>query len=288
MKSDLLKDDIKKIWPIVVDGQSDSASFDNVLELLVNCGYSISHAMMTMIPEAWTGNPLMDKKRRAFYEHQASMMEPWDGPAAIAFTDGKFIGAMLDRNGLRPSRYSVTKDGYVIMSSETGVVDIEPSNVEKHGRLEPGKMFLVDMIEGRIIEDEEIKNEIVSKHPYRKWLNQNTLPLMEVPYTGNKTELEKLDFETRLRIFGYTEEDLKTIILPMCLSGKEAMGSMGNDAALPVLSNRPKILYNYFKQLFAQVTNPPIDPIREELVMSFYSINEELRSLFLILIKMRI
>ena len=193
-------------------------------------------------------------------------MEPWDGPASIPFTDGKFIGAMLDRNGLRPSRYSVTKDGYVIMSSETGVVDIEPSNVEKHGRLEPGKMFLVDMIEGRIIEDEEIKNEIVSKHPYRKWLNQNTLPLMEVPYTGNKTPLEKLDFETRLRIFGYTEEDLKTIVLPMCLSGKEAMGSMGTDTPLAVLSNKPQLLFNYFKQLFAQVTNPPLDGIREEIV----------------------
>ena len=266
MKSDFIGKDLPKVFPTILDGKSDSSQMDMVVEILLTTGRSLPEVMMMMVPEAWEKHKSMSDEKKAFYEFNSCIMEPWDGPASIPFTDGKFIGAMLDRNGLRPSRYSVTKDGYVIMSSETGVVDIEPSNVEKHGRLEPGKMFLVDMIEGRIIEDEEIKNEIVSKHPYRKWLNQNTLPLMEVPYTGNKTPLEKLDFETRLRMFGYTEEDLKTIILPMCVSGKEAMGSMGTDTPLAVLSNKPQLLFNYFKQLFAQVTNPPLDGIREEIV----------------------
>ena len=266
MKSDFIGKDLLKVFPTILDGKSDSSQMDMVVEILLTTGRSLPEVMMMMVPEAWEKHKSMSDEKKAFYEFNSCIMEPWDGPASIPFTDGKFIGAMLDRNGLRPSRYSVTKDGYVIMSSETGVVDIEPSNVEKHGRLEPGKMFLVDMIEGRIIEDEEIKNEIVSKHPYRKWLNQNTLPLMEVPYTGNKTPLEKLNFETRLRMFGYTEEDLKTIILPMCVSGKEAMGSMGTDTPLAVLSNKPQLLFNYFKQLFAQVTNPPLDGIREEIV----------------------
>ena len=266
MKSDFIGKDLLKVFPTILDGKSDSSQMDMVVEILLTTGRSLPEVMMMMVPEAWEKHKSMSDEKKAFYEFNSCIMEPWDGPASIPFTDGKFIGAMLDRNGLRPSRYSVTKDGYVIMSSETGVVDIEPSNVEKHGRLEPGKMFLVDMIEGRIIEDEEIKNEIVSKHPYRKWLKQNTLPLMEVPYTGNKTPLEKLDFETRLRMFGYTEEDLKTIILPMCVSGKEAMGSMGTDTPLAVLSNKPQLLFNYFKQLFAQVTNPPLDGIREEIV----------------------
>ena len=266
MKSDFIGKDLLKVFPTILDGKSDSSQMDMVVEILLTTGRSLPEVMMMMVPEAWEKHKSMSDEKKAFYEFNSCIMEPWDGPASIPFTDGKFIGAMLDRNGLRPSRYSVTKDGYVIMSSETGVVDIEPSNVEKHGRLEPGKMFLVDMIEGRIIEDEEIKNEIVSKYPYRKWLNQNTLPLMEVPYTGNKTPLEKLDFETRLRMFGYTEEDLKTIILPMCVSGKEAMGSMGTDTPLAVLSNKPQLLFNYFKQLFAQVTNPPLDGIREEIV----------------------
>ena len=193
-------------------------------------------------------------------------MEPWDGPASIPFTDGKFIGALLDRNGLRPSRYSVTKDGYVVMSSETGVLDIAPENIERHGRLEPGKMFLVNMDEGRIIEDEEIKSRVTSKRPYREWLDNNLLPLKEIPYTGNVIPMEDEGFETRMRIFGYTQEDLKTIITPMSLQGKEAIGSMGTDTPLAVLSERPQLLYNYFKQLFAQVTNPPLDGIREEIV----------------------
>src|SRR5210317_1153824 len=208
----------------------------------------------------------MDEDKKAFYQYSACIMEPWDGPASIPFTDGKYIGALLDRNGLRPSRYSVTKDGYVVMSSETGVLDILPENIEKHGRLEPGKMFLVNMDEGRIIEDDEIKKEITTKRPYRKWLNKNLLPLKEVPYTGNKTPVEEEGFETRMRIFGYTQEDLKTLITPMIVDGKEAIGSMGTDTPLAVLSERPQLLYNYFKQLFAQVTNPPLDGIREEIV----------------------
>jgi glutamate synthase (NADPH/NADH) large chain len=237
-----------------------------VVELLLTTGRSLPEVMMMMVPEAWEKHKSMSDDKKAFYEFNSSIMEPWDGPASIPFTDGKYIGALLDRNGLRPSRYTVTKDGYVVMSSETGVVEIKPENIESHGRLEPGKMFLVDMNEGRIIEDEEIKNSIVSKHPYRKWVNDNVLPLKDVPYTGNKTPNEKLDFETRLRIFGYTQEDLKTLILPMCTSGKEAIGSMGTDTPLAVLSTKPQLLFNYFKQLFAQVTNPPLDGIREEIV----------------------
>ena len=266
MKNDFIGKDLEKIFPTILKGKSDSAQMDMVVELLLTTGRSLPEVMMMMVPEAWEKHKSMSDEKKAFYEFNSCIMEPWDGPASVPFTDGKYIGALLDRNGLRPSRYTVTKDGYVVMSSETGVVDIAPSNIEKHGRLEPGKMFLVDMNEGRIIEDEEIKNKIVSKHPYRKWLNQNILPLKDVPYTGNKTPMEKLDLETRLRIFGYTEEDLKTIILPMCVSGKEAIGSMGTDTPLAVLSEKPQLLFNYFKQLFAQVTNPPLDGIREEIV----------------------
>ena len=237
-----------------------------VLELLLMTGRSLPEIMMMLVPEAWEKHQSMSDEKKAFYEFNGCMMEPWDGPASIPFTDGKFIGALLDRNGLRPSRYTVTKDGYVVMSSETGVIQIEPENIERHGRLEPGKMFLVDMKAGRIIEDEEIKKNVVSKHPYRKWVNDNTLPLSKVPYTGNRTSKEKIPFETRLKIFGYTKEDFKTIIIPMCIKGKEAIGSMGTDTPLAVLSKRPQLLYNYFKQLFAQVTNPPLDGIREEIV----------------------
>ena len=266
MKNEFIGEDLKKIFPTILKGKSDSAQMDMVVELLLTTGRSLPEVMMMMVPEAWEKHKSMSDDKKAFYEFNSSIMEPWDGPASIPFTDGKYIGALLDRNGLRPSRYTVTKDGYVVMSSETGVVEIQPENIESHGRLEPGKMFLVDMTEGRIIEDEEIKNSIVSKHPYRKWVNDNVLPLKEVPYTGNKTPDEKLDFETRLRIFGYTQEDLKTLILPMCTSGKEAIGSMGTDTPLAVLSTKPQLLFNYFKQLFAQVTNPPLDGIREEIV----------------------
>ena len=266
MKNEFIGEDLKKIFPTILKGKSDSAQMDMVVELLLTTGRSLPEVMMMMVPEAWEKHKSMSDDKKAFYEFNSSIMEPWDGPASIPFTDGKYIGALLDRNGLRPSRYTVTKDGYVVMSSETGVVEIQPENIESHGRLEPGKMFLVDMTEGRIIEDEEIKNSIVSKHPYRKWVNDNVLPLKEVPYTGNKTTNEKLDFETRLRIFGYTQEDLKTLILPMCTYGKEAIGSMGTDTPLAVLSTKPQLLFNYFKQLFAQVTNPPLDGIREEIV----------------------
>jgi glutamate synthase (ferredoxin) len=208
----------------------------------------------------------MSDDKKAFYEYNACIMEPWDGPASIPFTDGNVIGALLDRNGLRPSRYTLTKDGFVIMASEIGVLDIKPEDVVQHGRLEPGKMFLVDMNEGRIIEDDEIKNAIVTKRPYRKWLDDNLLQLSQVPYTNNTTPTENIDFETRLRFFGYTVEDLKTIINPMSSKGTEVLSSMGNDTPLAVLSDQPQLLYNYFKQLFAQVTNPPLDGIREEII----------------------
>jgi glutamate synthase (ferredoxin) len=222
--------------------------------------------MMMLVPEAWEKHQSMDPAKKDFYAYNACIMEPWDGPASVPFTDGKFIGALLDRNGLRPSRYTVTKDGYVVMSSETGVIDIDPANVSLHGRLEPGRMFLVDMEEGRIIEDREIKEKISAKHPYGDWIKENLLPLKEVPYTGNKTPVEAEPFIKRLQAFGYTEEDIKTLITPMSTLGKEAIGSMGTDTPLAVLSNKPQLLYNYFKQLFAQVTNPPLDGIREEIV----------------------
>ena len=221
---------------------------------------------MMLVPEAWEKHTFMDENKKAFYQYNSCIMEPWDGPASIPFTDGKYIGALLDRNGLRPSRYTVTKDGYVIMSSETGVLEIDPENIQMHGRLEPGKMFLVNMDEGRIVEDDEIKKQISLDKPYGKWLKENLLHLRDIPYTGNNTRIESEDFETRMRIFGYTQEDLKTIITPMSINGKEAIGSMGTDTPLAVLSNRPQLLYNYFKQLFAQVTNPPLDGIREEIV----------------------
>ena len=265
-QSEAFGEDIKKILPVVLAGKSDSSSMDMTVELLLATGRSLPEVMMMMVPEAWEKHLSMEDDKKAFYEYNACIMEPWDGPASIPFTDGKYIGALLDRNGLRPSRYTVTKDGYVVMSSEAGVLEIAPENVDHHGRLEPGRMFLVNMDEGRIIEDSEIKNEVVGKKPYRKWLDENLLELKDVPYTGNKTPVEKEDFETRLRLFGYTQEDLKTIINPMSSSAKESIGSMGTDTPLAVLSERPQLLYNYFKQLFAQVTNPPLDGIREEIV----------------------
>ena len=265
-QSDLFGEDIKKILPVILKGKSDSSSMDMAVELLLATGRSLPEVMMMMVPEAWEKHKSMNPAKKAFYQYNACIMEPWDGPASIPFTDGKYIGALLDRNGLRPSRYTVTKDGYVVMSSEAGVLDIAPENVEKHGRLEPGRMFLVNMDEGRIVEDEEIKNQVVSARPYQEWLDKNLLPLKDVPYTGNHLPVESEDFETRLRVFGYTQEDLKTLILPMSIQGKEAIGSMGTDTPLAVLSDKPQLLYNYFKQLFAQVTNPPLDGIREEIV----------------------
>ena len=266
MKSDIFGDDIKKLFPIILEGKSDSASMDMVIELLLMTGRSLPEAMMMVVPEAWEKHQTMSEDKKAFYEFNSCIMEPWDGPASIPFTDGNVIGALLDRNGLRPSRYTLTKGGFVIMSSEIGVLDIMPEDVVQHGRLEPGKMFLVDMNEGRIIEDDEIKNTIVTKYPYKKWLDENLLQLAEIPYTNNEIPTESVNFETRQRLFGYTIEDLKTIINPMGIQGVEALSSMGNDTPLAVFSDQPQLLYNYFKQLFAQVTNPPLDGIREEII----------------------
>ncbi|MTE27088.1 glutamate synthase large subunit [Winogradskyella ouciana] len=266
MKSPLFGEDIKKIIPTVLKGKSDSATLDMVVELLLMTGRSLPEAMMMLVPEAWEKNDNMSDAKKAFYEYNSCLMEPWDGPASIPFTDGNYIGAVLDRNGLRPSRYTVTKSGNVIMSSETGVVDIKPENVEHHGRLEPGKMFLVDMNEGRIVNDEEIKEEIASLHPYRKWLNENMVHLRNLSAKKGPINYDEIELKKREIVFGYTEEDLNTIIRPMAQLGKEPIGSMGSDAPIAVLSERPQLVYNYFKQLFAQVTNPPLDGIREELI----------------------
>jgi glutamate synthase (ferredoxin) len=266
MKSDVFGEDLKKLFPIILEGKSDSASMDMVVELLLMTGRTLPEVMMMVVPEAWEKHQTMSAEKKAFYEYNSCIMEPWDGPASIPFTDGNVIGALLDRNGLRPSRYTLTKSGFVIMSSEIGVLDINPEDVIQHGRLEPGKMFLVDMNEGRIIEDDEVKHSIVTKRPYQKWLDENLLQLACIPYTDNPIPVENLDFETRQRMFGYTIEDLKTIINPMGGSGNEAISSMGNDTPLAVLSDQPQLLYNYFKQLFAQVTNPPLDGIREEII----------------------
>ena len=267
MESPYYGKDLRRMLPIIMDGQSDSATFDTVLELLVMSGRSLPHAMMMMIPEAWSKNDLMDPDRKAFYEYHATMMEPWDGPAAVVFTDGNIIGATLDRNGLRPSRYVVTKDDFVILTSEAGTISVDAENVVKKGKLQPGRMFILDLKQGRIIDDEEVKKEIVTRKPYRKWVNENMIKLTHLP---TPDIIYNADPDTRLirqRIFGYTKEDLSAVILPMATNGQEATGSMGSDASLAVLSERPQLLFRYFKQLFAQVTNPPIDPIREELVM---------------------
>ena len=267
MSSKFLGEDLEKLWPLIVDGQSDSACFDNALELLVAGGYTLPHAMMLLIPEAWAGNPLMDEERRAFYEYHAALMEPWDGPAAVAFTDGRMIGATLDRNGLRPARYLITEDDIVLMASEMGVLPIPQNKIVKKWRLQPGKMFLIDMQAGRIVDDAELKTQLATAKPYRKWIEKSRYFLADLPDVKDKPELNESLLDTQ-QAFGYTQEDVKFLIAPMAAAGEEAIGSMGTDAALPILSTRSKVLYNYFKQLFAQVTNPPIDPIREEIVMS--------------------
>ncbi len=266
MKSDVFGPQIDKLFPIILPGKSDSASMDMVVELLTHTGRSLPEIMMMMIPEAWEKHKTMSKERKAFYEYNGCIMEPWDGPASVPFTDGDYIGALLDRNGLRPSRYTVTKSGKLIMSSEIGVVDVAPEDVKEHGRLEPGKMFLVDMNKGRIIEDEEIKSKIVSERPYQEWLDKTRLHLKDVPYASETCPIESIDIKTRQRLFNYTFEDIQEVITPMALAGKEALGSMGTDTPLAVLSDRPQLISNYFKQLFAQVTNPPLDGIREEIV----------------------
>jgi glutamate synthase (ferredoxin) len=267
-ESDLFGDDIKKILPIVDPHGSDSAMFDNVLELLVLAGRSLPHAMMMMIPEPWANHESMSDEKKAFYEYHSCLMEPWDGPACIAFTDGVRIGASLDRNGLRPSRYYVTKDDLVIMASEVGVLDVPPENIAQKGRLQPGRMFYIDTEQGRIVADEEIKAEIASAQPYRQWLNQHLLPLETLPGPAQLPEPDHSTVLQRQQAFGYTFEDLRIIMLPMARDGVEPVGSMGTDTPLAVLSNKPQPLFNYFKQLFAQVTNPPIDCIREEIVTS--------------------
>lgn len=270
--SELYGEDISRLWPISYEGQSDTACFDNALEFLVRGGYSLTHAVMMMIPEAWAGNPLMDEKRRAFYEYHAALMEPWDGPAALAFTDGRQIGATLDRNGLRPARYLVTKDDRIVMASEMGVLKIPEDQIVTKWRLQPGKMLLVDLEQGRLIPDEEIKAQLAASQPYADWLHRTQIvleELKEAPVKGQRSNLPLLD---RQQAFGYTQEDISILLTPMASTGEEANGSMGNDTPLSALSDKPKLLYTYFKQNFAQVTNPPIDPIREELVMSLVSI----------------
>src|ERR1700722_14120000 len=265
-------DDISKLWPISYEGQSDTACFDNALEFLVQGGYSLAHAMMMMIPEAWAGNPLMNEERRSFYEYHAAMMEPWDGPAAIAFTDGKQIGATLDRNGLRPARYLVTKDDRIVMASEMGVLTIPEDQIVTKWRLQPGKMLLVDLEQGRLIPDDEIKAALAKSHPYRKWLDGSQIVLEELPEAPTKGMRSNLPLLDRQQAFGYSQEDITILMTPMASTGEEANGSMGNDTPISALSKKPKPLFTYFKQNFAQVTNPPIDPIREELVMSLVSI----------------
>jgi glutamate synthase (NADPH) large chain len=268
IESELFGDDIKKILPIVNPNGSDSAMFDNVLELLVLAGRSLPHAIMMMIPEPWPKNGEMDDARRAFYQFHSSLMEPWDGPASIAFTDGRQIGAILDRNGLRPSRYYVTTDDVVVLASEAGVLDIPPEKIVRKGRLQPGRMFLVDTQQGRIVEDEEIKQQIAGERPYRQWLDEHAVRLEDLPAAP---EVPAPDHDLLLQrqiAFGYTFEDQRILIDPMARSAVEAVGSMGNDTPLAALSSKPRLLYDYFKQLFAQVTNPPIDCIREELITS--------------------
>ncbi|WP_162910986.1 glutamate synthase-related protein [Azohydromonas sediminis] len=271
MKSPVLGDDLKKLYPISFEGQSDTATFDNALELLVMAGYPLAHAAMMMIPEAWENHELMDERRRAFYEYHAAMIEPWDGPAAMVFTDGKQIGATLDRNGLRPARYCVTDDDLVVMASESGVLPIPESKIVKKWRLQPGKMFLIDFEQGRIVDDEELKNQFASARPYRQWIENVRIKLDDVPHPDSAPLPFTETLLDRQQAFGYTQEDLKFLMSPMAAAGEEAVGSMGNDSPLAVLSDRSKPLYNYFKQLFAQVTNPPIDPIREAIVMSLNS-----------------
>ncbi|MDP1945866.1 MAG: glutamate synthase large subunit [Nitrospirota bacterium] len=268
LNSELFGEDLAKLYPIVSEQQSDSACLDNAVEFLTMGGRSLPHVMMMLIPEPWVANPQMDLDRRGFYEYHAAMQEPWDGPAAVCFTDGKFIGATLDRNGLRPCRYQVTTDGLVILSSEAGVLPMDPQKIRQKGRLMPGRMFMVDTVQGRIIDDEEVKAEIASRKPYRSWVTQYRISLDELPDPSNVPQPDHPTIRQRQQAFGYTVEELKMVITPMVVEGQEATSSMGTDTPLAVLSERPQLLFKYFKQLFAQVTNPPIDPIREELVMS--------------------
>jgi len=273
MSSPVLGADLQKLYPISFAGQSDTATFDNCLELLTMAGYPISQAVMMMIPEPWEQHTTMSERRKAFYEYHAAMLEPWDGPASIVFTDGRQIGATLDRNGLRPSRYCITDDDLVIMGSESGVLPVPENKIVRKWRLQPGKMFLIDLEQGRMIDDEELKSNLANSKPYKQWIENLRIKLDDVvgggePASASESVVGLLD---RQQAFGFTQEDIKFLIAPMATAGEEAIGSMGNDSPLAVLSDKNKPLYNYFKQLFAQVTNPPIDPIREAIVMSLVS-----------------
>jgi glutamate synthase (NADPH) large chain len=271
LQSDLFGDNIGKLHPVIQPNGSDSAAFDNALELLVQSGRSLPHAMAMLIPEAWDGHPYMDEKKKAFYEYHCSLMEPWDGPAAITFTDGRVIGATLDRNGLRPARYVVTHDDIVVLSSEAGVLPVKPENVKSRGRLQPGKMFLIDMEQGRIVSDDELKSQLANRQPYGDWLKEYQVTLDKLPEPTRVHATDHGTLVSRQRAFGYTDEDVRVLMTPMAANGEEPLGSMGVDTPLACLSDKPQPLFNYFKQLFAQVTNPPIDPIREEMVMSLVS-----------------
>jgi glutamate synthase (NADPH/NADH) large chain len=283
MKSAVLGDDLHKLFPLIYEGQSDTACFDNALELLLMAGYPLAQAMMMMIPEAWENHTMMDDNRKAFYEYHAAMMEPWDGPAAMAFTDGRYIGGTLDRNGLRPARYIVTDDDLVVMASESGVLPIPESKIIQKWRLQPGKMFLIDLEAGRIIDDKELKDTYANAKPYKAWINAVRIKLNEIKLSESQQAHNRIKYSSapgekavasvldRQQAFGYTQEDLRFLLAPMAAAAEEATGSMGNDSPLAVMSNKLKPLYSYFKQLFAQVTNPPIDPIREAMVMSLVS-----------------
>ncbi len=268
LKSDVFGKDLQKLFPIVSEGQSDSACLDNAVEFLVRGGRSLPHAMMMLIPEPWVSNSQMDLDRRGFYEYHSAMMEPWDGPAAVCFTDGRLIGATLDRNGLRPCRYEINDEDLVILASEAGALRTDPTRIVRKGRLQPGRMFLIDTVQGRLIEDEEIKTEMSSRKPYRSWVMQDRFSLSELPTPLNIPQPDHATLRQRQQAFGYTIEELRMVLTPMIVNGEEALSSMGNDTPLAVLSDRPQLLFKYFRQMFAQVTNPPIDPIREALVMS--------------------
>ena len=278
--SQLFGEDMQKLFPIIGAGQSDTACLDNALELLLATGRSLPHCMMMLVPEAWGDHIEMTPEKRAFYEYHSSLMEPWDGPALLAFTDGIRVGAILDRNGLRPFRYMVTRDDMLVMASEAGVLDVPAEDILFKARLEPGRMFLVDPSQGRIIDDEEIKGELSRRQPYGSWLAENAVTLEDLPEPSDAQRAEHDTLVRRQQAFGYTLEDLRMIMEPMAANGAEPVGSMGNDAPLAVLSDRPQLVFNYFKQTFAQVTNPPLDAIREELVTSTESFIGSERNLF--------
>ncbi|MDB5302956.1 MAG: hypothetical protein JWM97_505, partial [Phycisphaerales bacterium] len=271
LKSEIFGDELPKMYPILTESGSDSATLDNALEFMNACGRSLPHAVLMLIPEAWQKHDLMEPDLKAFYEYHACLMEPWDGPASIAFTNGEVIGAVLDRNGLRPSRYYVTKDDLVIMASEVGVLPVPPERVARKWRLQPGKIFFVDMKKGEIVDDSKIKSELVDKRPWRRWIEENLIELDKLPTPSNVHQPDHDTLLVRQHAFGYTNEDLKILLSPMAIGGLEGLGSMGTDTPLACLSDKPQLLYNYFRQLFAQVTNPPLDANFEELVTSLYT-----------------